>query len=78
MPLSVATIEQTIFDGLKNAKGSTTNDPSEAQQKLANLLAQAIVDAIKSADITVNPGDIITPVLGVPTTNSNLKVLKAS
>jgi len=62
MPLVITTLERQILNAFQTVEGAT--DGRAAQQQLASLLAQAIDSYIRSAIITLPPGQLVSGTAG--------------
>lgn len=74
------TISSSLFDFMKEQQNTVQEDPDAALRDFSQKMAEVIVDAIKSADITIQTGNIIvlTAAPGAPSANpAPIKLLKA-
>lgn len=56
-------ISKKVFDFIKSSNNDINEKPEDAMSKFADMIENAIYDAIKNADIIVKPGiiNVVTP-----------------
>ncbi len=78
--LNKETISSSIFSFMKNQQNNVQDDPEKALKEFSDKLSEVIVDAIKSADILIQPGviNVLTSSPGTPSANVvPIKILKS-